>query len=97
MPKIIPGLPTMLTCPLCSWTFEIKPLDPRINDSTLAGVFGVGIMKQQAINQYASTIETALKTHLEEHTTLQWVTKVATLLKRVEELETANAELIKRS
>ncbi len=103
MPKIVPGLPTTLTCPLCSWTYEIKPMSLQVDDNTLADVMGVGVYKQAVISNYAADIEAALKTHFESHTTIQWVTKIATLLKRIEELEgelasanSDNVELMRR-
>lgn len=72
-----------VACPLCAWRHEVKPLDPRLNASTLASVFGPGIMLQNAINQRATETERALEAHLKTHTLVEWVSEV-TRLRRIE-------------
>lgn len=68
-----------ITCPLCSWKHEQPALDPRINESTLAGVFGPGIMLNVARNRRTEETERAFKEHLQTHTLAQWVGKVTAL------------------
>lgn len=68
-----------IDCPLCDWHYEQPPLDPRLSDETLAGVFGPGIMLRAAINDQARTTETALRAHLSSHKLEEWVGKVTSL------------------
>lgn len=70
---------TVINCPLCEWTYSVPPLDPRITPQTLAGVFGLGIFSQHAMNEHARRIEEVLAAHFATHTAIDWLTKVASL------------------
>lgn len=81
-----------IKCPLCEWALEQKPLDPRLNADTLAGVFGPGIALQTALNQRAQETERALETHLKTHTLVEWVKKVGDQQREIEQLRGAAQE-----
>lgn len=76
-----------IRCPLCEWHYDIPPLDPRIGPDTLAGVFGSGIMLQQAINDQNQRTERELHTHLSTHKLLEWVIKVSSLQTEIDRLK----------
>lgn len=66
----------MYYCPLCEWSVEVPPLDERINEQTLAGVFGKGVFLYVALNDVAQKIEDAVGEHLKIHTELEWLAAV---------------------
>ena len=42
-----------IRCPLCEWTYTVPPLPAGVDETTLAGVFGPGVMLLSAINRRA--------------------------------------------
>ena len=46
-----------IRCPLCEWTYTVPPLSGGVDENTLAGVFGPGVMLRSAINRRAADIE----------------------------------------
>lgn len=67
----------VISCPLCTWTYQVKPLDERLNANTLAGIFGPGVMLNVAINRQTDETERALSEHFKTHTVVEWVKKVS--------------------
>lgn len=80
-----------VNCPLCEWHYEVKPLDPRIDVNTLAGVFGHGVVANIAINRQNEATEAALDAHLKTHTLVEWVRKVSSLETEIRLLKSAFA------
>lgn len=76
----------IISCPLCQWRYEIKPLDPRLNADTLASVFGPGIMFQTALNRQTEETEKALREHFSGHKIEEWVRKVTEQASEIERL-----------
>lgn len=80
----------VINCPLCPFSYEVRPLDPRVLDPmALAGVFGPGIMTQTALNQRAQDTERALREHFETHATAEWLAEVTRLGAEVARLRAA--------
>lgn len=73
-------------CPLCEWAHEEPNIDERINEASLASVFGVGVMQQVAMSNRAQKIERAIEEHLATHTTVEWVRKVSELNAEIKKL-----------
>ena len=46
-----------IRCPLCEWTYTVPPLPAGVDETTLAGVFGPGVMLRSAINLRAADTE----------------------------------------
>ena len=77
-------------CPLCDWTYTVPPLPAGVDETTLAGVFGPGVMLLSAINQRAADTEVRLSEHFNTHPLVDWLRKVTALQA---EIETQKAEL----
>lgn len=78
---------TVISCPLCAWSYEVPPLDPRITPQTLAGIFGPSIFSTHAINTQAQKTEEVLAAHFATHTVVEWLGKVTSLQRQIERLE----------
>lgn len=73
------NIPLTYRCPLCTWTHEVKHLAPGLDENTLAGVFGKGVMLAIARNDRAEAAERALQAHFATHSTVEWVRRVTDL------------------
>ena len=82
---------TVYSCPVegCDWEHVESPIDPRINASTLADVFGMGIMAQQAVNQRAAKVECVLQDHFKTHSVVDFVSTITLRDATIERLEKA--------
>ena len=81
---------TPIRCPLCDWTYTVPPLPAGVDETTLAGVFGPGVMLLSAINRRAADTEERLFEHCNTHPLPEWLCKVTELQA---EIETQKAEL----
>lgn len=71
-------------CPLCDWTLAVPPVT-HVQEETLAGVFGHGVMHQHANNLRLQQIERELHDHLSQHSLVEWITKVRALEQQLQE------------
>ena len=81
---------TPIRCPLCDWTYTVPPLPAGVDENTLAGVFGPGVMLRSAINLRAADTEAQLSAHFDTHPLPDWLRKVTALQAQI---ETQQAEL----
>jgi hypothetical protein len=65
-----------IKCPLCVWSYVVPELPEHLNNSTLASIFGPGIMLQTAINRRTEQTERAIADHLKTHTTVEFVMEI---------------------
>ena len=79
-----------IRCPLCEWTYTVPPLLGGVDENTLAGVFGPGVMLRSAIHQRAADTEERLSEHFNTHPLPDWLRKVTALQAQI---ETQQAEL----
>ena len=77
-------------CPLCDWTYTVPPLPAGVDETTLAGVFGPGVMLLSAINRRAADTEVRLSEHFNTHPLPEWLRKVTELQAQI---ATQKAEL----
>ena len=77
-------------CPLCDWTYTVPPLSGGVDENTLAGVFGPGMLLLQAVNRRAADTEDQLSAHFNTHPLPDWLRKVTALQAQI---ETQQAEL----
>ena len=80
-------------CPICDWTYTVPPLPAGVDETTLAGVFGPGVMLLTAINRRAADTEERLSEHFNTHPLPAWLRKVTALQA---EIERQKAELAMR-
>ena len=80
----------IIRCPLCDWTYTVPPLPAGVDENTLAGVFGPGVMLRSAINRRAADTEDQLSAHFNTHPIPAWLRKVTALQAQI---ETQQAEL----
>ena len=81
---------TIIRCPLCDWTYTVPPLPAGVDETTLANVFGPGVVLLQATHWRAADTEARLGEHFKTHPLPDWLRKVTALLA---EIETLKAEL----
>ena len=81
---------TPIRCPLCDWTYTVPPLPAGVDETTMAGVFGPGVMLRSAINLRAADTEERLSEHFNTHPLPAWLRKVTALQAQI---ETQKAEL----
>ena len=79
-----------IRCPLCEWTYTVPPLPAGVDETTLAGVFGPGVMLRSAINLRAADTERQLFEHFDTHPLPEWLRNVTALQAQI---ETQQAEL----
>lgn len=86
-PSVLPDMPagTHFPCPLedCEWMLFVPELD--VDDTALAGVFGMGIMASVAAMRQAESTELQLERHLLGHTIQDWARTVASLKQQRDE------------
>lgn len=73
-----------IDCPLCDWHIDAEP--PDVGYNALGDVFGLGVMQQIAWNEHLAKTERTLREHLETHSLVEWVRKVAELKAEVDRL-----------
>ena len=83
-------------CPLCEWTYTVPPLPAGVDETTLAGVFGPGIMLAQARNQRSAETEARLSEHFQTHELIDWLRKVTALQAQIEQLKAELAMLCEK-
>lgn len=69
-------LPRAFCCPVCEWTYEPPALPSALNASTLAGVFGVGVMERIAEHQRSERTEQELAAHMRMHSPVEFVRRI---------------------
>jgi len=71
---------TRIDCPLCDWHMDAEPPDVGCH------MFGLGVMQAVAYSQHQQEVERELNEHLSGHSLVEWVRKVAELIREVERL-----------
>jgi hypothetical protein len=92
MPAPYPPNSDVILCTVlgCDWDYVLPPLE--VLESTLASVFGNGVMRVAALTARAQTIERELEKHMATHTTVEFLTTIRELLKdRSEAIHLLNA------
>jgi hypothetical protein len=81
MPAPYPPNSDVILCTVlgCDWDYVLPPLE--VLDSTLASVFGNGVMRVAALTTRARTIERELERHMATHTIVEFLTTIRELLK----------------
>jgi hypothetical protein len=81
MPAPYPPNSDVILCTVlgCDWDYVEPPVD--VWDSTLASVFGNGVVRVAALTARAQTIERELEKHMATHTTVEFLTTIRELLK----------------
>lgn len=84
--------PSDYPCPLpsCGHVMIPEPPGAAEADDVLADVFGLGVFAAHARSQRLHRTEQALKDHLDTHPVSEWAAALATVNKRIAELEASH-------
>lgn len=73
-----------IRCPLCDWTYTVPPITAGVDETTLASVFGPGVMLLQATNMRDFETEVRVGEHFKIHPLPEWLRKVTALQAEIE-------------